>query len=141
MKKFLSRFSPLLLSLIIGDLIVFFIGEVLIVCVAGFLFREYLAVTMLGFALGILITLVRLTHMHWTTMGTIFNEESSYIQFFSWKSYAVRNAITMAAWVCIFYFLGQVCMLAAIIGTIISSKVAVFTQPITDKLFITKIFK
>ncbi len=141
MKKFLSRFSPLLVSLMVGTFVMFLLGEVLIAAVIGIFFPEFLWVTLLGYALGALITVGRLIHMHWTTMGTILNEESNYIQFFSWKSYTARNAVTMVAWVFILYFLGQECMLAAIIGTIVTSKVAVFTQPITDKLFITKIFK
>lgn len=141
MKKFLSKFSPLLVSLMIGTLIVFVAGEVLLSCIVGFFFNEYLVDAILGYALGNLITVGRLVHMHWTTMGTIYNEESDYIQYFSAKAYALRNGVTMIAWVCILYFLGQECMLFAILGTIFSSKVAVFTQPITDKFFNNKIFK
>lgn len=141
MRKFLTKFSPLLVSLVLGAIIVFFVGEVVIAVIMSIFFANLLWMSVIGYALGFLITVARLVHMHWTTMGTIFNEESHYIQFFSGKAYALRNGVTMIAWVCILYFLGQACMLAAIAGTIITSKVAVFTQPITDKLFITKIFK
>lgn len=141
MRRFLTKFSPLLVGLMIGTIITFFVGELLILAIMGIFFKEFLMESVIGYAFGVVITIGRLTHMHWTTMGTIFNKESSYIQFFSGKAYALRNAVTMAVWVCIFYFFGQECMLAAVIGTIISSKVAVYIQPITDKFFITKIFK
>ena len=141
MRKFLSKFSPLVVSLVIGAIIAFLSGEVIIAVLMGFFFKNLFWMSVIGYALGFFITLARLVHMHRTTMGTIYNEESNYIQFFSGKAYALRNGVTMIAWVCILYFLGQACMLAAIAGTIITSKVAVFTQPITDKLFITKIFK
>lgn len=141
MKNFLTRFSPLLVNLMIGNLIAFLAGEVVMVAVVGIFFTEYLLVLALGFAAGYLISVARYLHMYWETIGTFLNEESKNMPFFSAKSYALRNGITMMVWLCIFYFGGQVCMLASIVGTIVISKVAVFMQPITDKFIITKIFK
>lgn len=141
MKKFITKFSPLLVNLMIGSLSVFLIGEILLVTVMAFYFSEYTAVSAVGFAAGYLISVGRFLHMYWETIGTFLNEESRNMPYFSAKSYAVRNGITMMAWLCIYYFSGQACMLAAIVGTIVISKVTVFMQPFTDKFIITKIFK
>lgn len=141
MKKFLVRFSPLLVNLMFGSLMAFIIGEVFLIVVMGLFYKEYLFGAALGYVFGYLISVARILHMYWGTIGTFYNEESWNMPYFSGKSYMVRNGLTMIVWVCIFYFAGQTCMLSSILGTILISKVAVFMQPITDKFFITKIFK
>lgn len=142
MKKFLVKFGPLLVNLMIGSILVLVAGEVILAVVMGIFFREYIADAMVGYAIGNLISVARLLHMYWEKMGTFWNEEPMPgMDFFSGRMYVLRNVLTMGAWVAVLYLLGQWYMLASMIGTIISSKVAVFMQPITDKVFISKIFK
>lgn len=142
MRKFLVKFGPLLINLMIGTLMVLVVGEVILTVVIGLFFREYFVDVTVGYAIGVIISVARLLHMYWEKMGTFFNEkEMPGLDFFSGKMYVVRNALTMAAWVAVLYFLGQTCMLSSMVGTILSAKVAVFMQPITDKFIITKIYK
>lgn len=133
MKKFLLKFSPLLVSLLAGVFATLVVGEILILILFGIVFKGFLLQISVGYALGICISCGRLVHTHWDLRGTVFNEEPVEVKVYNARSYAVRSMFTMVAWVCIFYFGGQECVLASMVGTIISSKLAVYCQPVIEK--------
>lgn len=140
MKRILSRFNPMLVNLIIGSLICFVAGELILAVILNRFFPEYFFAAVTGFAVGNVMNILRIIHMYWGIVGSVSYGEEKSAWIHSGKMYVIRTVAEIALFILILFILGMEGFLFTMIG-MMSLKVAAYLQPFTDKFLVSKIYK